>query len=297
MQAPDTASIRHTATRYRSMHTSRSWLAMASCIGIIQPLAADEYTFTLYDTERNRQIPVAIYSPAAGPVRGVVLFNHGYNRNKDGSYRAYTYLTRLLAQHGYYVASIQHELPGDDLLAMSGDLYRERMPNWQRGVGNVLHVHETLRRLQPGLPWHNTILIGHSNGGDTALLTAATHPGLAGTVITLDHLRHPIPRTSSPRIHTLRASDTKADPGVIPTEEELRRHRIGIIQLENMRHGDMDDKGTPEQHAQINSAVLGILHQTNHEPIESQTSAAPPNAGSNPPPQNRANPKLDPTRN
>lgn len=94
------------------------------------------------------------------------------------------------------------------------------------------------------------------------MLAAATHPGLARTVITLDHLRHPIPRTSAPRIHTLRASNTEADPGVIPTEEELTRHRIGLIRLENMNHGDMDDKGTPEQHRRICREVLGILSET-----------------------------------
>ena len=244
------------------MNTTLSWLALAPCIGISQLPAADEYAFTLYDTARSRQIPVAIYSPESGSIRGMVIFNHGYDRNKGGSYRAYSYLTRTLAQQGYYVLSIQHELPGDDLLAMSGDLYRERMPNWQRGVGNILHVHGTIRKLRPDLPWHNTILIGHSNGGDTSMLAAATHPGLARTVITLDHLRHPIPRTSAPRIHTLRASNTEADPGVIPTEEEPTRHRIGLIRLENMNHGDMDDKGTPEQHQRICREVLGILSET-----------------------------------
>lgn len=241
------------------MNTSSAWLALAPCIGISQQLSADEYAFTLYDDARCRQIPVAIYSPESGRVRGIVIFNHGYDRNKGGSYRAYSYLTRMLAQQGYYVVSIQHELPGDDLLAMSGNLYRERMPNWQRGVGNILHVRDTLQRLRPDLPWNNTILIGHSNGGDTSLLAAATHPGLARTVITLDHLRHPIPRTSAPRIHTLRASNTEADPGVIPSEEERNKYGIGLIRLENIRHGDMDDKGTPEQHERIGSAVLRIL--------------------------------------
>ncbi len=277
------------------MHTALSWLLLAPCIS--QQLAADEYAFTLYDDARSRQIPVAIYSPNTGPVRGIILFSHGYDRNKGGSYRAYSYLTRMLAQHGYYVASIQHELPGDEPLAMNGNLYRERMPNWQRGVDNILLVRDTLRRLQPGLPWHNTILIGHSNGGDTSLLAVSQHPDLAGTVISLDHLRHPIPRTSAPSIHSLRASNTEADPGVIPTEEERRRHGIGIIQLENMRHGDMDNKGTADQHAQINRAILGILHRTNSEPVERQTSSIPTNSGANPPPQNPDATKLTLSRN
>lgn len=166
-------------------------------------MAQTEYSVNLYDSSRERVIPVAVYQP---------------------------------------------ELPDDPPLAMAGDFMETRMPNWERGVENVLFVLNEFRKLKPAMKWTDLTLIGHSNGGDMVMLFAKKHPELIQRAISLDHRRMIMPRCSSPRIYTLRGSDYDADENVIPTEEEQQKYRITVINLDGIRHGDMDDKGTKEQH-------------------------------------------------
>lgn len=71
----------------------------------------------------------------------MVIFNHGYDGNRNSkSNQAYSCLPRFLADKGFYVISIQHELPRDPPLAMEGPFMETRLPNWERGVGNILFV-------------------------------------------------------------------------------------------------------------------------------------------------------------
>jgi cephalosporin-C deacetylase-like acetyl esterase len=51
----------------------------------------------LFDSSRNRIVPVAIYQPRKeNPKTRVIIFNHGYDGNKnDKSNRSYSYLTRF----------------------------------------------------------------------------------------------------------------------------------------------------------------------------------------------------------
>lgn len=71
----------------------------------LNALAQTEYSVCLYDSLRSRVIPVAVYSPAkTNRHTGVVVFSHGYHKNKDPqSHRRYAYLNRYLAEKGYYV--------------------------------------------------------------------------------------------------------------------------------------------------------------------------------------------------
>lgn len=71
-------------------------------------------TLKLFDQSRNREIPLALFKPklhASNNFQQVVIFSHGYGQNTAGSYLAYSYLTNFLASKGFFVASIQHELP------------------------------------------------------------------------------------------------------------------------------------------------------------------------------------------
>lgn len=214
----------------------------------------------LYDSVRERAVPLAVYAPdEVERCRAVVVFSHGYGRNVPGSNKAYSYLTQELARRGYFVVSIQHELPGDDSLAMHGDLYAGRLPNWERGVQTILFAVMEGRRLWPGLPWDRTVLIGHSNGGDMTMLFAKEHPQLILRALSLDHRRMPMPQLRRPRLATLRGCDYAPDPGVLPDGPTARRCGIRIVRFEDIRHGDMDDKGSPEQHARICREVLRII--------------------------------------
>lgn len=224
-------------------------------MGASQVVAQSEYSVDLYDSQRGRVVPVTVYQPQKENARTqVIIFNHGYDGNKNSkSNQSYSYLTRSLSQKGYYVISIQHELPNDPLLAMTGEFMQTRMPDWERGVGNIWFVIGEFKKLKPALNWKRLTVIGHSNGGDMTMLFASRHPDLLTKAISLDHRRMVMPRCSHPQIYTLRGCDYEADEQVIPTIEEQQRFHITVVKLQGIGHGDMDDKGSREQHS-------GILH-------------------------------------
>lgn len=218
-------------------------------------------TLTLLDTARNRMVPIALYARRcpSGDHRNLVLLSHGYNENLPGTYLHYGFLAGLLAEHGYFVVSIQHELPTDEPLAMKGDLRDLRRPNWERGAGNILFVLNELKRTHPTLDFAHTTLIGHSNGGDMSVLFAQLHPDLVQNLITLDNRRMPLPRMDKPRVLSLRSSDAPADDGVLPTAEEQVAHTIRIIPLADVKHNEMSDRGNAAQRAEITKLVLDFL--------------------------------------
>lgn len=225
-------------------------------------LETTEYTVNLYDTTRSRLIPIAIYYPKIkSESTKVIIFNHGYDKNIGGSYKVYSYLTRSLAANGYFVISIQHELPHDNLLSMEGDLYTSRMPNWERGVENILFTMNEFKKLRTDLNWLDVTLIGHSNGGDMTMLFATRYPKLITKAISLDNRRMPLPRTDNPQISSIRGCDYEADASVLPTPEEQKKYSIEIIQFDDIRHTDMDNKGNETQHSKICQSVLSFLNK------------------------------------
>ena len=101
--------------------------------------------------------------------------------------------------------------------------------------------------------------MGHSNGGDMIMLFAQQYPQLVDKVISLDNRRVSIPRTSQPKIYSLRSSDQPADEGVLPTEEERQKFGITIIKLINTIHNDMGNNANKKQRKEINNYILGFL--------------------------------------
>lgn len=94
-----------------------------------QPIKAADY----FDTSRDRKIPVAFYYQKSLNLKKipVLIFSHGYGRNNPDSNLDYNYLLSNLAHNGYFVvASIQHELPTDDLVPVEGNPQVVRRPNW-----------------------------------------------------------------------------------------------------------------------------------------------------------------------
>jgi pimeloyl-ACP methyl ester carboxylesterase len=53
-------------------------------------------------------------------------------------------------------------------------------------------VLKQLKKLQPNADYSHLTLVGHSNGGDTAMYFANEHPELVSKVVTLDNLRVPL---------------------------------------------------------------------------------------------------------
>lgn len=232
-----------------------AWLASISLVQApAQTQARDEKavkikTLSLVDETRKRPVPVVVYTDATQPVRGpkLAIISHAYGgKNTD-----YGFVANYLATHGYYVASIQHEIPGDEPLPKTGNPYETRKPSWERGVQNILFVIAELKKKRPDLDVGSLLLVGHSHGGDTSMLFAQEHPELVDTVISLDNRRMPFPRIAKPRLFSLRSSDQPADDGVLPTPDEQAKLGIKVIKLPATIHNDMWDGGTAEQKAEI----------------------------------------------
>lgn len=215
-----------------------------------------------FDETRKRVIPVAFYTPETSKrIRNqpLVIFSHGYGENQGRANLEYSYLTNHLASEGYFVASIQHELPTDSLLPMTGKPQIVRRSNWERGALNILFVLNKLKKIKPDLDYKQVIVMGHSNGGDMTALFAYKHPDLVSKIITLDNRRMALPRRSKPQVYSLRSSDQPADEGVLPTEEEQNQFNITVIRLPDTIHNNMDDDANERQRREIIGYVLEFL--------------------------------------
>jgi predicted dienelactone hydrolase len=218
-------------------------------------------TVRFFDSIRNRQIPVAIYTTEKLRKKpGIAIISHGYWQNRGVPYLDYDFIANALAAQGYLVASIQHELPGDPLIPTTGPLYESRLPFWERGVANILFVIDKLKAEFPQADLTKVTLIGHSNGGDMSMLFAAQYPAKVANVISLDNRRVTIPRTSKPAILTLRSSDQPADKDVLPTAAEQKQFGIRVVKLSDTIHNDMDDRGTSRQKDEMLKHMLNFLH-------------------------------------
>ena len=230
---------------------------------VINQFEVETESLNLLDETRNREIPVALYSPTSTmnmsgvkrPKLKLAIVNHGYG----GKNTEYTFIAKNLVTRGYFVASVQHELPSDEPLSMTGNLYETRKPNWERGVQNILFVVQELKRIKPDLDFKDLLLVGHSNGGDMAMLFAKEHPKLVRKIISLDNRRVPFPRTRKPQILSLRSSDQAADAGVLPTEAEREKFGVKIIKLNDTLHNDMWDGATEKQKQKINQIISDFL--------------------------------------
>jgi pimeloyl-ACP methyl ester carboxylesterase len=225
-----------------------------------QPYSFKSDTSTLFDQSRNRKIPVAYYKPQNANPK-IVIISHGYEANQPGSYLKYSYLTDYLASKGYFVVSIQHELPTDSLIPDTGIPQIVRRPFWDRGADNILFVINELKKSNTELDFKHITLIGHSNGGDMTALFAQKYPGIVEKIITLDNRRMALPRTNNPKVYSLRSSDLPADKDVIPTDEEQKMFGMTIIKLPNTIHNDMSDVANEKQKKEIQNYVISFLSE------------------------------------
>lgn len=213
-------------------------------------------TSTLVDTERNRQIPVTVYLPITEnkqkPIP--VILSPGY----PGKSTHYRYIAQNLAEKGYVVATIQHNLPTDPAIPTGENLYQKRLPFWETGVANILFVIKDLKKTYPNADYKHLVLIGHSNGGDISMLMASEYPDMVDTIISLDNRRVPFPRRKSPKIYSIRSKDQIADPGVLPSGTEIEKYKMTVVGTE-INHDDMGGMASKEQLDEINSLIENFL--------------------------------------
>ncbi len=221
----------------------------------------DRSSLTLFDKQRQREIPVEIYgSPEALQCRPaetcpVAMISSGYGIG----HTEYSFLAASLNRLGYLAVAIQHELPSDPPLSTRGDLFATRAPNWRRGAETIRFVVSTLSKSHREFDWQRPVLVGHSNGGDISAWLVEESPDFAAAVITLDHRRVPLPRRLSPRVLTIRASDFPADEGVLPTADEQQEFGACVVAIPNARHNDMFDGGSAELKRHIVETLEAFL--------------------------------------
>ena len=173
----------------------------------------------------------------------------------------YSFLANVFAARGYLVASIQQDLPSDPpLMTKIGMPYVGRQGVYEKGEANILFVLGQLKKLQPNADYGHLTLVGHSNGGDTAMYFAKEHPELVSKVVTLDNLRVPFVLSDKMKILSFRSKDPnfQTDPGVLPTPQQAKARGIDIIHTQ-FQHTWLSDRGPESAKERIQATLDEFL--------------------------------------
>lgn len=205
-------------------------------------------------------VPVDIHPPASMQVCTaakpcpVAIVSPGYGM--AGS--EYSFVTAHLNRMGYLVIAVRDSAGGAQV-----DRKAPMTPQVQamaRAASKAIAgaIDETAPRF-PQFDWKRLLLVGHSLGGDSSAQFAADNPQRVSALISLDSRRVALPRAAGIRVLTIRASDTVADPGVLPDNEERSRYGACVVRIEGARHNDMADGGSEQLKARITSAIDTFL--------------------------------------
>jgi alpha/beta hydrolase fold len=219
----------------------------------------------LFDTARQRPVAVDIAVRRDFEMKAddgywklpVAIISNG-NTVKNTEY---SFLANAFAARGYLVASIQQDLPTDPpLMTKVGQPYVGRLGVYEKGEANILFVLGELKKLQPNADYDHLTLVGHSNGGDTAMYFAQHHPELVSKVVTLDNLRVPFVLSDKMKILSFRSKDPnfQTDPGVLPTPEQAKQDGIDIVKTQ-FQHTWMSDRGPDTAKEKIQAALDEFL--------------------------------------
>jgi dienelactone hydrolase len=222
-------------------------------------------TLNLFDTARQRPVVVDLavrwdYEMKADdgywklPV--AIISNGNTVKNTE-----YSFLANVFAARGYLVASIQQDLPTDPpLMTKIGQPYVGRLKVYEKGEANIFFVVRQLKQLQPNADYGHLTLVGHSNGGDTAMYFAKQHPELVSKVVTLDNLRVPFVMSDKMKILSFRSKDPNfvTDPGVLPTPEQTKAGGVDIVHTQ-FQHTWMSDRGPDSAKERIQNTLDKFL--------------------------------------
>jgi hypothetical protein len=222
-------------------------------------------TMTFYDATRNRPIAVDIairrdkemQANAGMLTLPVAILNHG----NTVKYTEYSFLANTFAARGYMAISIQHDLATDaPLVTKVGEPYVGRLPVYERGVANILFAVSKMKSVQPHADYDHLTMVGHSNGGDIAMYFAKMHPDEVRRVVTLDNLRVPFITNAGFKILSFRSKDPhfKADPGVVPDEQQCEQSGITVVQTK-YQHTEMSDRGPEDVKVDIQEQLDKFL--------------------------------------
>jgi dienelactone hydrolase len=259
------------------METMRRGIAVLACVCA---LAAGVYfamskwgirheTLNFFDAARQRPVAVDLavrrdYEMKANagywklPV--AVISNGNTVKNTE-----YSFIANVFAARGYLVASVQQDIPSDPpLMTKVGLPYVGRRAVYEKGEANILFVLGQLKQTQPNADYDHLTLVGHSNGGDTAMYFAKHHPELCAKVVTLDNLRVPFVLNDKMKILSFRSKDPdfKTDPGVLPTPQQAKADGIDIVHTD-FQHTWMSDRGPETAKERIQATLDKFLSDGN----------------------------------
>ena len=226
-------------------------------------------TLNLFDTARQRPVAVDVAVRWDYEVKAddgywklpVAIINNG-NTVKNTEY---SFLANAFAARGYLVASIQQDLPTDPpLMTIVGQPYVGRRAVYEKGEANILFVVGKLKKLHANADYDHLTLVGHSNGGDTAMYFAGQHPELVSKVVTLDNLRVPFALGDKLKTLSFRSKDPNftTDPGVMPTPEQAKAEGIDIVRTP-FQHTWMSDRGPDSVKQRIQATLDEFLRNGN----------------------------------
>ena len=225
---------------------------------LVNPVLAAEHRI-VSDPQRDRDIPIQISFPldtsdcSEENLCPVAFLSSGYGV----AYDKYSFISETLNKAGYLVVAIQHELPGDPALAVTGDLFTERTENWKRGAATIGFVHSQLKAKLSEYDFNKLTLVGHSNGGDISSWVFNEGADFVETLITLDHRRVSLPREQPVSVLSIRGSDFPADEGVLHTTDEQAQFDACIVEIADSKHNDMTDYGP----AWLKTAISNIMFE------------------------------------
>ncbi len=248
----------------------------------ISKLAISHETLTFYDATRDNR-PVAVdvavrrdkeMQANAGLIKlPVAILNHG----NTVKHTEYSFLANAFAARGYIAISIQHDLPTDPpMVTKVGELYVGRLPQIQRGIANIRFAVDEMRKVEPNADYDHLTMVGHSMGGDISMYFAKMYPDQTKKLVTLDNLRVPFMTDGKFKILSFRSKDPvfKADPGVIPADEDCEKAGITVVRT-GFQHNDMRDTGPDEAKASIQDMLDKFLADDSQlQPVE--TTKVPP---------------------
>jgi len=222
-------------------------------------------TLNLVDEARHRPVAVDLAVRRDYEIRAddgywklpvAVISNGNTVKNTE-----YSFLANVFAARGYLVASIQQDIPTDPpLMTKIGLPYVGRKGVYEKGEANILFVLQKLKTLQPNADYDHLTMVGHSNGGDTAMYFAKVHPELVSKVVTLDNLRVPFVLSDKMKILSFRSEDPdfQTDPGVLPSPQQAKADGINIVPTQ-FQHTWMSDRGPDSAKERIQATLDEFL--------------------------------------
>lgn len=205
--------------------------------------------------------PVTLHYPTAPNVCTVsslcpvAVLSPGYGFGGED----YGFITRQLNEMGYLVAAFGPEIPGGIKLDPTRDRRVQILALARHGADRIRDTLAEIETGQTRYSWQRVLLVGHSLGGDSSALFASENPSRVSALITLDNRRIALPRSAQFGVLSIRASDTVADPGVLPDEDELKTSGICLVTIAESRHDAMHDGGGAQLKTVIGRAIGQFL--------------------------------------